>query len=195
MFADRFTHMGTANHATTTLFILTALQWMSVVTLSLATINSVRNRFPKKLGPIALWFVTPLAMIISTTSYKQNHLKELLQQQITQTWSWQEQHKKHILHIDAFKNLYSYRVENQPKSTRKTKEIKYPASANWTGHTSKFKSEWDVNTHESYYSLYLFDFPRTNFISMLEIQGLSSPKIHLGDQQIIELTREPADMQ
>lgn len=177
--------MSTIHHATTTLFILTALQWLSGVSLILAGIQIIQGKFRKKLGPIAIWIVTPMAMLVSTTSYKQQHWLDLLKQQLTQTWSWEMNGHIHYLALDVYNQTYNHGIDTNPVVSHGRESQR---------NTSTLKAEVDAKTGESYHSLYLFDFPQKGYTAMVEIRGISAPKIHLERQEVFELRRDISDL-
>ncbi|NBX65101.1 MAG: hypothetical protein EBT66_09190 [Bacteroidetes bacterium] len=120
----------------------------------------------------------PAQAYVGCDFYETSHRETLLKQRLSQSWQWCDENGEHNLLLNTEARTYIYAL----KQVGDRKEIKKSE-----GSTSSFKKELDVVSQETYYSLYLFDFPQRGHTSMISVDGASAPKIYVTNSKVYEL--------
>jgi hypothetical protein len=149
------------------LLILKIIQGLALLIMLWATMKFFKRQFQKNLAPILLWLILPLFILTGSIACANNNHEQFLKQRLSQQWQWKSNNSTHTLNIDAFQEKYTYQ--------------------NKTGNTTPFKCEKDLKSGKNYCALYLFDYPKSGYTAMVSIDGLSAPKLHLSENEIITL--------
>jgi hypothetical protein len=176
--------MHTSNWAYIVLISLNLVRWLCISALIFAFIQLVRGKLKFLSVSFWLWVLIP-AIAITTSNGIEAHQKEtLLKDRLSQTWTWSSNDTLHSLTINTVKQTYLHSAEPLKTAIQDAQRQKPAAIA---GNTSPFNKQVDAESQEIYYSVYLFDFPQGGQTTMISISGLSSPKIHLGENKILAL--------
>lgn len=149
------------------LHIVKIIQAMALLVILWAAVKIIKHQFRKNLTSILLWLILPLLILTSSIACAQNNQEQFLKHRLSQQWHWESNNSTQTLIIDAFQEKYIYQ--------------------NKTGNTTPFKCEKDLKSGKNYCALYLFDYPKSGYTAMVSIDGLSAPKLHLSENEIITL--------
>jgi len=149
------------------LHIVKIIQALALLVILWAAVKIIKHQFRKNLTSILLWLILPLLILTGSIACAHNNQEQFLKHRLSQQWHWESNNSTQTLIIDAFQEKYTYQ--------------------NKTGNTTPFKCEKDLNTGKCYYSIYLFDYPKSGYTAMVSIDGLSAPKLHLSEDEIITL--------
>ena len=170
--------MQAAITASVVLKSLILIQSISALTVVLGIVQFLRRRSRFTGRNIVTWMLIPLIMYVGCDFYETSHRETLLKQRLSQSWQWCDENGEHNLLLNTEARTYTYSL----KQVGDRKEIKKSE-----GSTSSFKKELDVVSQETYYSLYLFDFPQRGYTSMISVDGASAPKIYVTNSKVYEL--------
>jgi hypothetical protein len=164
--------------ATTILKALMLIQGCCILVLLFAAIKIIQKRIHWQIRYLLALIVFPTALLISTWIYERNHRPKLLKQRISQHWTWTDGQQLHRLELNAYNRTFQHQLVGED-NTSQNQMIK--------GSTSVFKPEVDIITQETYYSLYLFDYPKAGYTTLISIDGASAPKISFSGKEVYEL--------
>ncbi len=164
--------------ASLTIKSLIIVQWISILVMVFALIQLFRKRIQWQLNQLVIWLIIPMAAMLSARIYESNHRPDLLKQRISQQWTWTDGQQVYRLELNAYNRTFQHQLVGD-NNTSQNQMIK--------GSTSVFKPEVDIIAQETYYSLYLFDYPKAGYTTLISIDGASAPKISFSGKEVYEL--------
>ena len=176
--------MHTSNWAYTVLISLNLVRWLSLAALVFAFVQLLRGKLQFQSIALWLWVLIPAVAITLSTNIETKSKASLLKERLSQSWSWTLNDSLHTLTLNTKQQTFLHSVQPIKTTTQNTKTGKPSAIS---GILSPFKQQVETDSQEIYYAVYLFDFPKAGQTTMVSICGLDSPKIHLGENAILEL--------